>query len=157
MCDSQQSNSVAAKIRPSVFQRIFALAIFVGVLGLFWLLHRGASGDIDLSRVLGICEFKRSYNMPCFACGMTTSALSFVSGDILGAFYIQPAGAIICFGLVIIGVFSLLIGVFGVNFRFLQRPLSPRSVRYFVISLLIILASGWAVTIARAISEGQVN
>ena len=95
--------------------------------------------------------------MPCFACGMTTSAMAFVSGDILGAFYIQPAGAIICCGLVIIGVFALLIGLFGVNFPFLQRPLSPRSVRYLAISLLIILAAGWAVTIARAISEGQVN
>ena len=157
MSDSKQSNFDQEKCKPSVLQRIFALCIFAGIFGLFWLLHRGAAGQIDMSRVFGICEFKRSYNLPCFACGMTTSALAFVSGDIFGAFYIQPAGAIICCGLVIIGVFSLLIGLFGVNFPFLQRPLSPRSIRYFVISLLIILTAGWAVTIARAISDGQVN
>lgn len=157
MSDCKQSNSVDTKGKPSFLQRICALCLFLGISGLFWLLHQGAVGEVDLSRVFGICEFKRSYDLPCFACGMTTSALAFVSGDILRAFYIQPAGAIICVGLVIIGVFSLLIGLFSVNFSFLQRPLSPRSIRYFVISLLIILAAGWAVTIARAISDGKVN
>jgi hypothetical protein len=157
MCDRQQSNSVDVKCRPRVSQRICALLVFFGISWLFWLLHKGAAGQTDLSRIFGICEFKRSYNLPCFACGMTTSSLAFVSGDILGAFYIQPAGAIICCGLVIIGVFALLIGLFGVNFSFLKRPLSPRSIRYFVISLLVILAGGWAVTIARAISDGKVN
>jgi hypothetical protein len=154
MCDSQQSNSVDEPSKPSVLQRISALGVLFGISWLFWLLYKGSAGHTDLARIFGICEFKRSYNLPCFACGMTTSAMAFVSGDILGAFYIQPAGAIICCGLVIIGVFSLLIGLFGVNFSFLQRPLSPRSIRYFVISLLIILAGGWAVTIARAISDG---
>ncbi len=157
MCDCQQTNSVDEPCKPSVLQRIFALCLFLGISWLFWLLYKGSVGQTDLSRIFGICEFKRSFNLPCFACGMTTSALAFVSGDILGAFYIQPAGAIICCGLVIIEVFSLLIGLFGVNFAFLQRPLSPRSIRYFVISLLIILAAGWAVTIARAISDGKVN
>ena len=157
MCNRQQPNSVDGPCKPSVLQRIFALCLFLGISGLFWLLYKGSAGQTDLSRVFGICEFERSYNLPCFACGMTTSAMAFVSGDILGAFYIQPAGAIICCGLVIIGVFSLLIGLFGVNFAFLQRPLSLRFIRYFVISLLIILAAGWAVTIARAISDGKVN
>ncbi|MBN1457396.1 MAG: DUF2752 domain-containing protein [Sedimentisphaerales bacterium] len=129
----------------------------MAISGLFYFLHLGAVGKIDMARVLGICEFKRTYGLPCVSCWMTTSAMAFVRGDILEAFYIQPAGAIICCGLVCAAVFSLLIAVFAVNFRFLHQPLSRRFIRYFVISTLIILAAGWAVTIARAIAQGRIS
>jgi len=86
---------------------------------------------------------------------MTTSAMAFVRGRILQAFYIQPAGAIICCGLVVIAIFALLIAVFGVNFRFLHQPVSRRFIKFFIVSLIIILGAGWAVTIARAIAGGK--
>lgn len=157
MASDQQSNFIKTPDKPSLAQRITAGAVFLAISGLFYFLHLGAAGKIDMAKVLGICEFKRTYGLPCVSCWMTTSAMAFVRGDILEAFYIQPAGAIICCGLVCLAVFSLLIGFFGVNFRFLHRPVSRRFIRYFVIFILIILAAGWAVTIARAIAQGRIS
>jgi Protein of unknown function (DUF2752) len=157
MALDQQSNFIKTPGKPSLTQRITAAVVFLAISGLFYFLYLGAVGKIDMPRIIGICEFKRTYGLPCVSCWMTTSAMAFVRGHILEAFYIQPAGAIICCGLVCVAVFSLLIALFAVNFRFLHRPLSRRFIRYFVISMLIILAAGWAVTIARAIAQGRIS
>jgi len=152
---SQQPNSGKLSLGPTFSQRIVAGIVFLAVFSLFWFLWAAAGGRFDLTRVLGICEFKRTYSLPCVSCWMTTSAMAFVRGRILQAFYIQPAGAIICCGLVVIAIFALLIAVFGVNFRFLHQPVSRRFIKFFIVSLIIILGAGWAVTIARAIAGGK--
>jgi len=155
MSTSQQPNSGELPGKVTLSQRIVAIIILAAILGLFVVLRLAASGNVDLTRVLGICEFKRTYKLPCVGCWMTTSAMAFVQGRMFSAFYIQPAGAIICCGLTVIAVFALLIGIFGVNFRFLHEPISRRFIKYFVVSLIIILVSGWAVTISRAIAKGD--
>jgi len=75
----------------------------------------------------------------------------FVSGHILESIYVQPAGAVFCAVGAVVGVFALLVGVFGVNFGFLQRRISGRTVWWTVAAVLVVLAGGWAVSLSRAL------
>ena len=146
---SQHSNSEKNIVPLKVSQRIAAGGALAVIVGIFALLWAGVAGIVDMTLLFGVCGFKQSYGLPCMGCYITTSAKAFVQGRVLESFYIQPAGAILCCGLVVGGVLALLIAVFGVNFRFLHRPLSMRTFKYVVISLIIVLAGGWAVTLAR--------
>ncbi len=111
--------------------------------------------DIDLGRWLGYCGFQQRYGLPCPTCGMTTAVIVFSQGKILEAFYVQPAGGLLCCGLVAAAVLGLFIAVFGLNFRFLEWFFAEVKVRYIVIVLLIIIAAGWAVTLARALARSE--
>jgi hypothetical protein len=82
---------------------------------------------------------------------MTTAAMAFAGGRIFQAWYIQPAGAFLCTLLLLTGFFALLIAVFGVYFNFLKRFLNDVKVSYVLTALLIVIALGWAVTLARAL------
>jgi hypothetical protein len=127
--------------------------VFVAVVAVFGALLGGARGRIDMSRLFGICGFKQVYGLPCAGCYVTTAAMAFVQGRIGESFYIQPAGALFCCALVAIAILALLISVFGVKFRFLHEPLTWRKIKYFIVSVLIIVAAGWAVTLARALAQ----
>ena len=153
MSASQQLNSMQKPGPVTSCQRIVAGVVFVAVLGVFGVLSAGAHSWIDMSRLFGICGFKQVYGLPCPACYITTSAMAFVQGRILESFYLQPAGAVFCCGLMAIATLALLIAGFGVNFGLLHQPLRWRTIKYFVASVLIILAAGWAVTLARALAE----
>jgi hypothetical protein len=153
MSASQQLNSVKISASVTICQRIVAGVVFVSVLGIFGVLWAGAHGWFDMSRLFGICGFKQVYGLPCPTCYVTTSAMAFVQGRFLEAFYVQPAGAVLCCALVITAVLALLISVFGVNFSFLHPPISGRMIKYLIVSGIIVLAAGWAVTIARTLAE----
>ena len=118
-------------------------------------MYMALRSQFDLGRLFGLCGFKQKYGLPCPTCGMTTSVLAFAQGRFLDSFYIQPAGAIFCCILVITALMALITAVFGVYFRFLVRMAKRLKVRYVIFLLLIIIASGWAVTLARAIVEKQ--
>ena len=148
-----QSNSVEKQGRLTPCQRIAAGVVFVAVIAVFGVLLSGARGWIEMSRLFGICGFKQGYGLPCAGCYMTTSAMAFVQGRIGESFYIQPAGALFCCVLVVVAIVALLISVFGVKFRFLHEPLTWRKIKYFIVSVLIIMAAGWAVTLARALAQ----
>jgi hypothetical protein len=49
--------------------------------------------------------------------------------------------------------FALLIGVLGVYFTFLDRFWAELKLKWLVAGLLVILAAGWAVTLARALAQ----
>ena len=151
--NDEQSNSVEKQGRVTPCQRIAAVAVFVAVVAVFGVLFAGARGRIEMSRLFGICGFKQVYGLPCAGCYMTTAAMAFAQGRIGESFYIQPAGALFCCILVAAGVLALLISVFGVKFRFLHEPLTWRKIKYFIVSMLIIMAAGWAVTLARALAQ----
>jgi hypothetical protein len=151
--NDQQANSVNKPGRVTPCQRIAAGAVFIAIVGIFVVLFAGALGWIEMSRLFGICGFKQVYGLPCAGCYMTTAAKAFVQGRIGESFYIQPAGALFCCILVAAGVLALLISVFGVNFGFLHEPLTWRKIKYFIVSVLIIVAAGWAVTLARAMAR----
>jgi len=85
---------------------------------------------------------------------MTTSAICFAKGQIFKSFYIQPAAGLLCTVFVISAVLAFLTAVFGIYFHFLDH-LKEIKVRYIILALLIIIAAGWAVTLARAIVENR--
>jgi hypothetical protein len=143
MASSKQSNSVTP------LRRLIAAAVFIVVVAIFVFLWAGATGKIDMTWFFGVCGFKQSTGLPCPGCYVTTSAMAFTQGRILEAFYIQPAGALLCCGLAVAGVIAFLTAVFGKDFSFLHRPLSSKLIKYILISAIIIFGCAWAVTLAR--------
>ena len=82
---------------------------------------------------------------------MTTSALAFAKGEIFESFYIQPTGALLCCILAVSAFLAFLIAVFGVYFGFLKRFFAEVKIKHIILALIIIIAAGWAVTLARAL------
>jgi hypothetical protein len=81
---------------------------------------------------------------------MTTSALTFAQGKIFESFYIQPAAAVLCSILLVAAFLAFLMAVSGVYFCSLTRFFTKVKVRYIIAALLVIIAAGWLVTLARA-------
>ncbi len=130
--------------------RIAFLAIFLvicAIFAMFWLLEKGVINPGSY----GECALKRNYGIPCPTCGFTTAIKAFVKGRIINAFYIQPAATTGCFILIWTAFFSLLSAVIGINFSFLP-PIRMWQLKYILIAGGIILAAGWAVTMARALT-----
>ena len=67
---------------------------------------------------------KQRTGLPCPTCGMTTCVLAFARGEVLTAFYVQPAGGFLCSLLVVVAFFAFLTSVFGVYFGFFDRLLA---------------------------------
>jgi hypothetical protein len=146
----QDSGSRLAR-RASARERRIAALIASGVaalFGVFWLLQR-VGFNFDL--VFGTCGWKQR-GFTCPTCGMTTCVLAFARGEVLTAFYVQPAGALLCSLLIVVAFFAFLTGALGVYFHFFSRLWAELRVRYMVAGLLVILAAGWAVTLARALA-----
>jgi hypothetical protein len=138
--------------RATAQQRRIAALIAFGVFGLFgslWLLQRIG---FDFGMVFGPCGMKQRTGLPCPTCGMTTSVLAFARGDLMTSFYVQPAGGFLCTLLAVGAFFAFLVAVFGVYFTALDRLFAEIRVRHVIVGLLIILAAGWAVTMARALA-----
>ena len=148
----QQLNKPKILLRASFRQRVRAGIVFLVLAAFFGLFALAAHDKIDIGRWLNPCGFKQRYGLPCPTCGMTTAALAFAGGKIFKAFYIQPAGALLCCILVVGAFLALLTAVFGVYFDFLKRFFTEVKVKYIIIGVLIIIAAGWMVTLARAIA-----
>jgi hypothetical protein len=153
MSDERQQTNRGRRIRrASARQRKIAGLLALGVFALFgslWLLQRLG---FDVGLLFGLCGMKQRTGLPCPTCGMTTSVLAFARGDLVTAFYVQPAGGFLNSLLVIGAFFAFLIAVFGVYFTALDRLFAEIRIRHLVVGLLIILAAGWAVTMARAVA-----
>jgi len=148
---SQQLNELKIICRASFHQRLGAGLVFLAVVAFFGLFRLAAIGKINIGFWLEPCGFKQKYDLPCPTCGMTTSALAFVRGRFFESFYIQPAAALLCCILVVVAFLAFLMAASGVYFRFLRRFFAEVKIRYIVLALLIIVAAGWAVTLARAL------
>ena len=138
--------------RASGRQRKIAAVIACGILGLFislWLLQRAG---FDFGRILPPCGLKMRTGLTCPTCGMTTAVLAFARGQVLTAFYVQPAAGLLCSLLIIVAFFAFLIAASGVYFSFLDRLFAEVRIIHLVVGLLAILAAGWAVTLARALA-----
>ena len=149
---SQQLNKLKNICRASLHQRIWAGLVFLAAAALFGLFRLAANGKINIGLWLGPCGFKQKYALPCPTCGMTTSALAFAQGKILESFYIQPAAALLCSVLVVTAFLAFLIAVFGVYLRFLKRFFAEVKIKHMILALIIVIAAGWAVTLARALA-----
>jgi len=133
-------------------QRIIAAIVCLAVLVYFGAFALVGHYQIDMGRHLGYCGFKQRTNLPCPSCGMTTATLAFAQGNIAEAFYIQPAAGLLYCATVLAGGLAFFISVFGVHFDFIKRFFAEIKIRYMILALIIILASGWAVTLARAVA-----
>lgn len=150
---NQQPNKPAIIRRATVQQRFAAAVVFAVVAASFGLLGLAAQHKIDIARLLGPCGFKQRYGLPCPTCGMTTAALTFAKGEVLEAFYIQPAAALLCCAMLVIGFLALPIALFGVYFGFIERFLMKVKVRHIILILILIIAAGWTVTLTRALTR----
>ena len=134
-------------------QRLIAAGVFVAILLIFLVFHLSGRGYFDLGQMFGPCGFKQKYSLPCPTCGMTRSFLAFAGGDIVKSFIVQPAGGFFCVILVLTAFLSLIICVFGVYFNFINQLLLEVKIRYIILFFGIVIACGWAVTLARAIVQ----
>ena len=136
---SQQSKRTKIFVRATAKQRIISSVILVCIAGLFAFLALGAMGRIDIGLMAGPCGFKQQYALPCPSCGMTTSSLAFVRGDIFDAFYIQPAGALACCILVAGAILTFMTAIFGIKFAFLGRFFAEVKVGYILLVVLVLI------------------
>jgi len=153
MQTSQQLNKSKFFFRASRRQRAASVVVFLAVFAFFGLLRLAAHYKISLAPYG--CGFKQRYDLPCPACGMTTSVFKFTRGEIFGhngAFYVQPAAALLCSVLVIAAFLAFFIAVFGVYLRFINRYFVEVKIRHIILALIIVIAAGWAVTLARALA-----
>jgi len=138
--------------RASTRQRLIAAGIFLAAAASFGLLWLAATNRINIERWLNPCGMKQRWGLPCPTCGMTTSALAFARGEIFQSFYIQPSAALLCSILVITAFLAFIITVSGVYFSFLVWFFTKVKARYVIAALLVIIAAGWLVTLARTLA-----
>lgn len=103
----------------------------------------------DFGLLFNPCGFKQRTGWPCPACGMTTAVLAFARGEVVTAFYVQPAAALLCSLLVLAGFLALLVAVSGVYSSRFDRFAREVRIVYVIVGLLVVLGAGWAVTLAR--------
>jgi len=152
---SQQRTKRELFIRASSRQRLAAAAVFAGIVAffaLFWF-----AGHFRITLWPFACGFKQQYGLPCPTCGMTTSMLAFARGQIIKSFYTQPAAGLLCCFLVLTAFFAFLTAGFGVYLSIFAGLADKLKIKYVLLMLLIVLAAGWAVTLARAIMASRPN
>ncbi len=150
MLTRQRANAAKFTRRASASERRVALAVSLSIFAFFaglWVLQKVG---FDFGTLFNPCGFKQRTGWPCPACGMTTSVLAFARGRLLDAFYIQPAAAFLCSVLSLTAFLTFLTATFAVYFNAFDRLLHEMKVVYWIAVLLVILAAGWAVTLARA-------
>lgn len=150
MAGSRQPGAVSKTAAPAVLsERLAAAGVLAFVCAVFATAALAANGAVNLSRLLGPCGFEQRYGMPCPTCGMVRSAMLFTQGRFMDSFYMQPAGAVFCFGLAAVAFFAFVTAVFGVRFPFLKF-VKEIGIGYLILIVLAIIAGGWAVTLSRA-------
>ena len=152
MQPSQQVKKVKTVRRASPRQRAIAALISLAVFGSLVLFGLAGYCQVDIGRWLGYCGFKQRYGLPCPTCGWTTAVLAFTQGKVWQAFYIQPAAAFLCSFIVVVAFTCFLVAVFGIYSSFFDRLFSVVKIRYIIVALVVIIAAGWAVTLARALA-----
>jgi len=152
MPDNQDLTETRLFIKATRAQRLISAWIFIVFFAICVVLWLASNDKFSLSSLLLPCGFKMRTGLPCPTCGYTTATIAFFRGDILRAFYIQPAGAILCVLVVLTVFLSFIIAVFGVYSSFLKSILQRLKLKFFVIGAILVILGGWAVAIARALS-----
>jgi hypothetical protein len=152
MKESKQAENSGIFLKATPKQRSKAGFVLAGIVLFFAFAGLAGAKVIDLDKLFGPCGFKQRYNLPCPTCGMTTSAVEFAKGNVFNAVYIQPAAGVLCWFAVIAAVLAFITIVFGLYFRFISLLIETLKIKYTILVLLIVIAGGWAVTLARAIS-----
>ncbi|MBN2317206.1 MAG: DUF2752 domain-containing protein [Sedimentisphaerales bacterium] len=133
-------------------QRLIAALLSAAIVAFFGVFAVAGHYEVDMGRWLGYCGLQQTTGLPCPTCGWTTAALTFAQGRIFEAFYIQPAGALICSVMVVVALLAFVVAVSGIYFHFIQRFFTEIKIRYILLALFFIITAGWAVTLARALA-----
>ena len=152
MQSSQEFNKSAIFYKVTGNQRLGAVLIFAVIVGIWWFLWLAGRDKFDFGLFFAPCSLKQSYGITCPTCGMTRSAIMFAGGDILGSFYIQPAGGVLYVITSISAFLALFVFVFGVNFSILQAWMARIRLKYVLIAGIGIVVVGWAVTLVRELA-----
>ena len=152
MPGSQLRNGVKIPARATRQERLIALAVFCSIAALFGGLYSAQRLGYDVGQVFSPCGFEQRYNLPCPTCWMTRSVLAFSRGEILRSYYMQPAGGLLCTVTALAGVIGGVIAVSGRKFAFLGRLGREVTVKQMILFVLLVLAGGWLVTLARALA-----
>jgi hypothetical protein len=151
MAPSQQPNVPKTFTRASARQRLIAAIVFFAIAGSFAALWLVAHYNITLYPFP--CGFKQRYGLPCPTCGFTHAAIYFAQGQIIRSFYTQPAAALFCILAVATAFFAFLVTASGIYSPLLERRITSVKLRYIIAALVLVLAAGWAVTLARTLAE----
>jgi hypothetical protein len=149
----QQLNKLKILCHASPRQRLGAgvvVLVLTAFFGLFAL-----AGHYKIALWPFPCGFEQRYNLPCPTCGVTTSVKAFAQGKIFESFYVQPAAALLCCVLAVSAVLAFFTVVSGTYFSFINRFFTKVKIKYIIIALIIIIAAGWAVTLARALAANN--
>lgn len=153
MQTSQQISKTKIFCRASSRQRLGAAGVFLALAAFFGFF--ALMGHYKIPLWPFPCGFKQRYNLPCPTCGVTTSVTAFVQGRIFESFYLQPAAAFLCCVLAVSASFALFIAVSGIYFGFLNRFFAGIKIKYIVFALIVIVAIGWAITLARTLATNN--
>ena len=125
------SAPLMSQSRPDVVGiRVIAAAILVGslaILGIGTWLTPSTTGT-GTHEELGLlpCGFLALTGYPCATCGMTTAVTHAVHGNLLTAFYVQPAGALLAIATAVAAILALYSLIGGVSlmpvWRVIWRP-----------------------------------
>ena len=136
--------------------RIIAGIVFCVIIAGAVCLWASAKGYVRLGPLLGVCGFKQRFGLPCPGCGWTHAGRAFFTGHILEAFWIQPAATVFCVVVVFVAIFALHCTVFGIDFGFLKRLFNSASgISILLLSAVVVILGGWAVTLIRSILENS--
>ncbi len=153
--EDQQSNAIKIFEKATYQGKMIGAWVFAVGLAICEVLALSGVGNVDMGRYFGHCGIKMRTGLPCPTCGFTTSAQEFFSGNVFEAFYIQPAAALLCVGLILTVFLAFITAVFGVYFPALKRAGRNLKIGYVILAVFIIIGCGWAVTLARALAERQ--
>ncbi|MFH1370177.1 MAG: DUF2752 domain-containing protein [Planctomycetota bacterium] len=151
MALSQQPNLPKTFTRATARQRLIAAIVFLAIAGSFTALWLIAHYNINLYPFP--CGFKQRYGLPCPTCGFTHAVLYFAQGQIIRSFYAQPAAGLFCGLAVVTAFFAFLIAAFGLYSPTFERFILSLKLRYIIAALVLVLAAGWAFTLAKTLAE----
>jgi hypothetical protein len=133
--------------------RVAAGAIFAVIAAGAVVLWFSAKGSVDLGLWLGKCGFQQRYGLPCPGCGWTHAGQAFFTGHPVEAFRIQPAAGFFYTAAVLTALFALHCALFGIDFGFLRYVFQSTGISVLLISAIVVILAGWAVTFIRSILE----
>ena len=98
------------------------------------------------------CGLMRTVGVPCPTCGMTTAFAYTVRGRWIAAFDAQPAGWVICLGVIVTAGAALTVLLTGKAWHLNWYRATPTRVALIVVGLLM---GAWAYKIVRALAVGS--
>jgi hypothetical protein len=151
MRPDKQPNPLQATPVLSSRQRLRAALAGLAVAGLLVWLFLAQRLGYDVGSMFGPCGFKQRYGLPCPTCGMTTAVLAFTRGEVVDAFEIQPAAALVCAALAASAAICVTVALRGRVPLAISRVLARLNVSRVLICIGLTGAAGWAVTLWRAL------